>query len=89
MKGKGRIGFYQILEDPEIEDALYIRMIFLSPSYQGKGIGNFLMESFEKLGYKKLRLLVWDNNPSLNFYKKLGYKVVAKNNHKYTMEKTI
>ena len=89
MKGKRRIGFYQVLDDPNVKGAIYVRRIFFSPAYQGKGIGRFLMGSFEKPGYKTIWLQTWDNNPAVKFYRKCGYKVIAKKNHKYTMQKLI
>lgn len=88
-KGKRRVGFYQ-LEGKK--DYLYVTKIFLSPTYHGKGIGRHLMEYFETLGHKKIRLEVWKINPAVKFYKKLGYKVVketGKKKHKYEMEKKL
>ena len=89
MKGKRRIGLYHISEDEFEKNTLYVVRIFLSPKYQGKGIGNSLMTSFETLGFRKIKLHVWENNPAVRFYKKLGYKVIAKKDHKYLMEKVI
>ncbi|MFC1655537.1 GNAT family N-acetyltransferase [Patescibacteria group bacterium] len=84
MKGKRRIGLYSITS---LKNTLDIDRLFITPTYQNKGIGKFLMEYFETLGYKKITLQVWDNNPAYHFYKKLGYKVAKKKGHKYIMEK--
>lgn len=89
MKGKKRIGFYHIIPDAFVKNTLYLVMIFVSPAYQKKKIGYFLMKYFETLGYKKIRLLIWDNNPTIKFYKKLGYQVISKKKHRYLFEKTL
>lgn len=86
IKGQKRIGFYQLTE---IDKQIDITKLFLSPKYQSKGIGGFLMRHFETLGYKEIMLQVWDNNPAYNFFKKLGYETTAKKNHKYHMRKLI
>ena len=86
MKGKRRIGFYQITPK---KDCLDIRRIFLSPAYQGKGIGKKFMYYFENLGYSKLRLRVWENNPARIFYGKLGYIIINKKEHRLEMEKKL
>tara|TARA_Y100000310_G_scaffold183659_1_gene183789 strand:- start:549 stop:992 length:444 start_codon:yes stop_codon:yes gene_type:complete len=86
MKGRRRIGFYQITPENNL---LYIRRIFLSPAYQGKGIGKKFMDYFETLGYNKLKLKVWENNPAQRFYKKLGYIIINKKEHRLEMEKRL
>lgn len=86
MKGKRRIGFYRI--SPR-KNTLYIHKIFLSPTYHGKGIGAWFMRYFETQGHKQLQLHVWENNPAVKFYKKLGYKVIEKKKHKLLMEKKL
>lgn len=84
--GKREIGYYQLTPSKNI---LNITGIFLLPQYQGKGIGKYFMEYFETLGFNGINLQVWENNPAYKFYKKLGYKVVAKKKHKYFMEKKL
>lgn len=72
---------------------LAITGLFLSKTYQGKGIAKYLMNYFEDLAkknnYSEIELLVWDNNPAKDFYKKLGYKTESKKEHKYLMVKAI
>ena len=86
MKGKRRIGIYELFPDKK---NLTISRILLSPSYQKKGIGKYLMSYFETLGYDNLQLSVWENNPAVSFYKKLGYKIINKKGNKYLMKKII
>lgn len=81
-----KIGFYQL--NPE-KDVLEIVKIFFIPEYQKKGLGTLFMKRFENMGYKKITLEVWENNPAVNFYKKLGYKPVKTTAHKIHMEKEL
>ncbi len=86
MKGKKRIGLYQLTPHGK---KLEITRIFLIPSYQGKGIGKWYFSYFEILGYKEIFLECWDNNPAIGFYKLLGYKKVKTEKHKVFMKKAI
>ena len=47
------------------------------------------MYSFENIGYSKLRLRVWENNPARIFYGKLGYIIINKKEHRLEMEKKL
>jgi ribosomal protein S18 acetylase RimI-like enzyme len=89
MKGQRKIGLYHITKDDRERNTLYVVRVFLSPAYQGRGIGRFLMDYFETLGYRKIKLQVWENNPAFKFYKKLGYRVKQKKDHRYLMEKVL
>jgi ribosomal protein S18 acetylase RimI-like enzyme len=81
------IGYFMLREEPE---GLHVVKIFLAEDMRRKGIGTFLMKYFETLtNHNRLFLSVWDNNPAVAFYKKLGYKEIARNNHKLKMEKHI
>lgn len=90
MRGKRRIGMYQLLK---MDDKLMIKGLFLSPFYHGKGIGSVLMDQFERYARKKglpsIQLHVWENNPAVGFYKKLGFSIEAKEEHKYRMVKEL
>ena len=86
MKGKRRIGFYLI---EKTKTTLIVKKLFISPAYQQKGIGNFLMNYFETLGYKKINIGVWKNNPAVNFYKKLNYEICSRSEKKYKMQKIL
>ncbi len=80
------IGFYQINLNQK-EKMLTVNGIFFCKDYRGKGFGTFFMQEFEKMGAEWIRLRVWDNNPAVNFYRHLGYKIISMDNHKYLMEK--
>jgi len=86
LNDKRRIGFYQLT--PE-KNSLDITKIFFAKKYRGKGLGSEFMKKFENLGYSKITLQVWENNPAVKFYKKLGYKIIKKQIHKMHMEKKI
>lgn len=88
-RNSNKIGFFHISKDIYEKNVLYLSSIFISPKYQKKGIGHFLMKYFETLGYGKIKLQVWQKNPAFYFYKKLGYRIVSKNKGKYLMEKTL
>lgn len=81
-----RIGLYQIQRD---DKTLIIVKLFLIPDYQSKGVGRLFMDYFETLDYKKISLEVWDNNPAVHFYKKLGYIIIKKKKHKIHMQKLL
>lgn len=70
-------------------DVLHVRRLFLAASYRGRGLGRRLMEGFEQIGPRRIRLEVWENNPAVRFYERLGYRTVAVKGHKYLMEKTL
>lgn len=86
LKGKRRIGYYQLGTEGKY---LVINGIFVSPAYQKNKIGSYLMKYFETLGYKKIKLQVWENNPARLFYKKQGYKRMGKKSHKISMLKEL
>ena len=90
LRGSRRIGMFQLSER---NNRLAITGLFLSETYQGKGIAKYLMNYFEEVAkankYSEIELLVWDNNPAKNFYKKLGYKIDSKKDHKYLMVKSL
>jgi ribosomal protein S18 acetylase RimI-like enzyme len=90
LKGNRRMGLFHLEHD---KPYTYITRIFISPAYQRKGIGTFILNHFEDIARskskKRIRLQVWIGNPAFKFYKKLGYKVIKKKNNKYLMEKKI
>jgi len=53
--------------------------ISIVPKFRGKGVGTMLMDALFNLlvknGYKRTSLSVQKNNPAVQFYKRLGYKV--------------
>lgn len=69
-----------IIEDlPE-----YLHLIDLSilPSYQGKGVGNFIIESLQQKASEKVKpltLQVFRENSAMLLYERLGFQVVEAN----------
>ncbi|SFE61330.1 GNAT family N-acetyltransferase [Thermoflexibacter ruber] len=57
-----------------------IHKIYVLPTAQGKGVGKILMDSIEKIakekGNKTLSLNVNRYNPAINFYEKIGFKIL-------------
>ena len=86
MKGGKRIGLYEVKPKGKTLD---LGRLFLIPAYQGKGIGTWYLKHFETLGYKKLELRVWANNPARFLYRRLGYKTIKKKEHRFHMEKIL
>lgn len=68
--------------------------ISILPKFRGCGIGTKLMGKLFKIlrenGYKQTSLSVNKSNPAVNFYTKLGYKVLqTENKEEYLMLKTL
>jgi len=65
-------------------DLANIRFVYVLPQHQRKGVGTSLVryieEEAKRLGFRKLRVPYVDMNAdwAINFYKKLGYRVVEK-----------
>ncbi|KPV63354.1 MAG: acetyltransferase [Candidatus Bathyarchaeota archaeon BA1] len=80
---KGRIVGVAALQT-ESQHSGHIRFVYILPEQQRKGIGTSLVSYIEaearKLGLKNLRVPYVDTNArwAINFYIKLGYKVVEK-----------
>lgn len=90
LRGSRRIGMFQLSKR---NNRLAVTGLFLTKTYQGKGIAKYLMNYFEEIAkannYSEIELLVWENNPAVNFYEKLGYKIDSKISHKYLMIKSL
>lgn len=88
--GCKRIGFYNIEKRGK---ELVLIDIQVSNKYQGKGLGTYLFEVFEsqakKTGIKKIILGVYWDNPSINLYKRLGYRVIRRRKTHAVMSKNI
>ena len=54
---------------------LYIKKLFISDKYRGKGIGKAIMNELKKKKYR-IELECWYNMPSNEFYKSLGMKEI-------------
>ena len=61
--------------------------------YRGQGIGTMLMtrlfEMLRERGYKQTSLAVQQKNAAVRFYKRLGYKVIRKNDEEFIMVKRL
>ncbi len=72
-ENKQIVGFIGVIDG-------YIAGIFVKENMQGKGIGKQLIDNC-KQKYKKLTLHVYEKNTkAIEFYKKMGFKIVKKRN---------
>lgn len=85
-----RIGLYQL---EFLEKSAYIRNIQISNKYRNKGLGNFFMKKMEEEttnnNYNKIQLQVFKENPAINLYKRLDYKIIKDKNYSVIMEKQL
>jgi ribosomal protein S18 acetylase RimI-like enzyme len=83
-----RVGFYRLVFK---ENGWYLSDLQISGLLRGKGIGTrimILLESIvKKKGYVAIKLKVFIDNPAVNLYKRMGYKVIEKQGSSYLMEK--
>lgn len=68
---------------------LEVGFLLVNPLFHGRRIGKKLMLFIEKnfKNINKISLDVLTKNPAVNFYKKIGYKIIKEKNKKYIMEK--
>ena len=81
-------GFAGGLHVAEDEADLYIRMIFLLPEFQGRGIGSALINEIHATARKRkkgLCLKVICCNPAASLYERLGFKLVDENDSSKNM----
>ena len=85
-----RIGFYKLIFR---ENSWYGSDLQISKNFQGKGIGRrimmYLEKSVKKKGGSTIKLRVFINNPAINLYKRIGYKVIKKQKDSYLMKKKL
>jgi len=60
--------------------------VIVAPGYRDKGIGTFLMKSLMRLAKEQfhlelLHLQVYEGNPAINFYKRLGFREFGRQSH--------
>lgn len=76
VEGRG-IGWLQAAETPS---EIFLQQLFVSPDYQGQGIGSkvlqTLLKSWVRTG-KPIVLTVLKNNPARRLYERHGFVVVA------------
>jgi GNAT superfamily N-acetyltransferase len=96
------LGFIGIEHNYQNENTTKIHKIYILPETQGKGIGRFAVEAIEKLALENNAISVLLNvnrfNKALNFYEKIGFKIIDEVNieigngylmEDYVMEKEI
>ena len=85
-----QIGFYDI---EIINGYLYVHNLQIISSYQGKGIGKYMMRLMENEaknhGIKKIEFGVFKENPAKEFYLRLGYIIKNDNGSTVKMEKEL
>ncbi len=72
----------------------YISVTCIHPKFQGKGLGKkltlFVEDDIKKMDFKKIRFEVdMANLPSLSMHEKIGYLIVARNEHSFFLEKVL
>ncbi len=89
------IGTLIITPDKKEVSSLFINGINIKKQFQRKGYGsnilNFVEEKAKHLGFKKVRLYVFEDNPAFKLYQRFGYKQIEflfESNTRY-MEKII
>jgi len=72
------IGFYWV--EPR-KDFLELLEIHVAPPHQRKGLGREMMKEVEQWaqenGFEEIRLWVFQENPAVSFYERLGYRVLS------------
>ena len=85
-----RIGFYKLIFK---ENSWYLADLQISGIFRGKGIGSRTMKLLEKIvrnkGCDTIKLRVFFDNPAVNLYKRLGYKILKKQESSYLMKKEL
>ena len=74
------IGYVSFNSEKDYDDSYLINDIHIVKKFQKKGYGtkilDFIVKKAIESNFKQLRVFVFENNPSLNFYKKNGFKEV-------------
>ena len=75
------IGFMGVINNGCFQNYSYLATLAVKKGHRNKGIGEALVNKFEKMGFKKadkVFILVSDfNKQAQKFYRKLGYKKVG------------
>lgn len=89
------IGYLVLTPDKIDKSSLFINQINVKKEFQGRGYGSeilrFSEEKAREFGFKKMRLCVFEDNPSFNLYKRFGYKQLSfiRKMHLRFMEKVL
>ena len=85
---KRRIGFFDVTREGSKS---YLHNIQLIPLFQGLGVGAEVMALIEKkeklAGAKKIEAKVFKKNPAKFFYRKLGYKIIKREEYALIISK--
>ena len=79
-------GLLKVIED---EQKVEIIQIQISPAYQEKGIGESIIKPILNDALSKnlpVQLSVLKSNRAINFYKKLGFKVIGEDTNSFKLE---
>jgi ribosomal protein S18 acetylase RimI-like enzyme len=71
-------------------DHLYLEMLLISTNMQRKGIGSVVMQSLIKQAETQdlpIRLSVLRNNPAHQFYRRLGFDILAEDSFRYELSR--
>jgi ribosomal protein S18 acetylase RimI-like enzyme len=75
----------------EMASEIFLQQMFVSPAYQGRGIGSKVLETllhrWESIG-KPVVLTVLKNNPARRLYERHGFTVVGEVGVKWQMRRT-
>lgn len=75
----GTYGMFNILDIPE--ETYYLQNLAVDPDLRGRGIGAILLEdaleTARSAGYARLHLDVYDGNPSVRLYQRMGLEVIV------------
>lgn len=81
------VGWMQAAETPS---EIFLQQLFVSPEYQGRGIGSkvvqTLLQGWQATG-KPVVLNVLKNNPARNLYARLGFVIVGEEGVKFQMRR--
>lgn len=69
------------------DDRVEIMQVQIHPEHQNKGYGKAILQQILALpGIKTVSLTVLKQNPAVNLYKKLGFKVTGEDCYEYHMQ---
>ncbi len=73
----------------ELTDKIEIMQLQIHPKFQGKGLGNKVMErvlGWSKDKHKKIELAVLKANPAKLLYQRLGFSITSEDDYEFYME---
>jgi len=80
------------LEVRQTGDEIFLKQLYVAPSYQGRGIGTHvvlrLLADWTGI-VRSMALFVLKNSPAVQFYERLGFSMVRETPTKFVMRKGI